>query len=225
MSSQDEFVTKDGRLSAKGLKRSFKDGVLPKKSAKRPKVAKAKPIEAQEVEFEEIPVSKTIKGSEEELKKKRRLQEAVETLVKCGANTKELLSAFAAAQAAQRTSFVAEDVTSSVSMPPDSPPHSLEEWQRANLERVIQNPRDGKDDGGLTPPMSRLLSECIPFSDVAAVVAATEQSKASLASVLSVSTRPAPQIHNLRTHVENLSALRVPLNDMTIPYKKSDTGP
>ncbi len=114
MSSQDGFVTKDGRLSAKSLKRIFKDGVLPNKSAKRPKVAKAKPIKAQEAELEEIPVSKTIKGSEEDLKKKRRHQEAVENLVKCGANTKELLSALAAAQAAQKTSFVAEAVTSSV---------------------------------------------------------------------------------------------------------------
>ncbi len=62
----------------KGLKRIFKDAVLPKKSAKRPKVAKAKPIKAQEEELEEIPVSKTTKCSEEELQKKRRLQEAVE---------------------------------------------------------------------------------------------------------------------------------------------------
>jgi hypothetical protein len=174
MSSQDGFVTKDGRLSAKGLKKTFKDAVLPKKSAKRPKVAKAKPIETQEEELEEIPVSKTTKCSEEELKKKRRRQEAVENLVKCGANTKELLSALAAAQAAQRTSIVAEDVTSGVSMPPDSPPYSLEEWQRANLQRIIQDPRDGKDDGGLTPPISHLLSEGISVSDVAALVAATE---------------------------------------------------
>ena len=97
MSSQAGFVTKNGNLSAKAIKRIFKDGVMPKKSAKRPKVATAKPIEAQEAEFEEIPVSKTIKCSEEELKKKRRLQEAVENLMKCGANTKELLSALAAA--------------------------------------------------------------------------------------------------------------------------------
>ncbi len=73
MSSQSGFDTNYGRLSAKGLKRIFKDGVLPKKSAKKPKVTKAKPIEAQEAELEEIPVSTTIKGSEEELKKKRRL--------------------------------------------------------------------------------------------------------------------------------------------------------
>jgi hypothetical protein len=82
--------------------------------------------------------------------------------------------------------------TSNVLMQPEFSTCSLKEWQRANLERIIQDPRDGKDDGGLTPPISRLLSECIPFSDVAAVVAATEQSKASLLPVLSVSTRPAP---------------------------------
>jgi hypothetical protein len=180
MSSQAGFVTKDGRLSAKGLKRFFKDGVLPKKSAKRPKFAKAKPIEAQEAELEEIPVPKTFKCSEEELKKKRRLQEAVENLVKCGANTKELLSALAAAQTAQRTSIFAENVTSGVSMPPDSPPHSLEEWERANLADRIREPCGGKDDGRLTPPISLLLKECIPFSDVAALVAATEPPRCHL---------------------------------------------
>ncbi len=90
-------MTKNGNLGAKGIKRIFKSGVMPKKSAKRPKIAKAKPIEAQEAELKEIPVSKTIKCSEEELKKKRRLQEAVEKLMKCGASTKELLSALTAA--------------------------------------------------------------------------------------------------------------------------------
>jgi hypothetical protein len=112
--------------------------------------------------------------------------------VKCGANTKELLSALAAAQTAQRTSNFTEDVTSKISRPPNSPSYSLEAWERANLADSFQDPRDGKNDGGLTPPISLLLSDCIPYSDVAAVVAATEQSKASLASVLSVSTRPAP---------------------------------
>jgi hypothetical protein len=55
MSSQAGFVTKNGNLSAKALKRIFKDGVAPKKLAKRQKVAKAKPIESQEEEYEEIP--------------------------------------------------------------------------------------------------------------------------------------------------------------------------
>jgi hypothetical protein len=130
---------KNGNLSAKAIKRIFKDGVMPKKSAKRPKVAKAKPIEAQEAEFEEIPVSKTIKCSEEELKKKRRLQEAVENLMKCGANIKELLSALAAAQTTERTSIVAVDVTLGASMPPDSPLYSLEAWEKANLADRIQD--------------------------------------------------------------------------------------
>jgi hypothetical protein len=44
MSSLAGFVTKEGNLSAKALKRIFKDGVLPKKLAKRRKVAKAKPV-------------------------------------------------------------------------------------------------------------------------------------------------------------------------------------
>jgi hypothetical protein len=159
MSSQPGFVTKDGRLSAKGLKRIFKDGVLPKKSAKRPKVAKAKPIEAQEEEHEEIPIPKTFKCSEEELEKKRRLQEAAENLVKCGANTKELLTAPAEAEINQSTSIFAENVTSGVSMPPDSPPYSLEAWERANLSDRIQEPR-----GRQAPPISLLLKKCIPFS-------------------------------------------------------------
>jgi hypothetical protein len=130
----------------------------------------------------------------EVLDKKRRLQEAAEILITCGANTKELLAALEAAQTAQRTSNITEDVTSKVSRPPNFPSYSLEAWERrANLADRFQDPRGGKDDGGLTPPISRLLSEeCIPFSDVAAVVAATKQSNASLASVLSVSTRPAP---------------------------------
>jgi hypothetical protein len=66
MSSQAGFVAKNGNLSVKALKRIFKDGVVPKKLAKRQKVAKVKPIEAQEEEYEEIPVSETFKWSEGE---------------------------------------------------------------------------------------------------------------------------------------------------------------
>ncbi len=80
-----------------------------------------------------------------------------------------------AAQTAQRTSNITEDVTSKVSMPSNSPSYSLEAWERANLADKDQDPRGGKDAGGLTPPISLLLSECIPFSDVAALVAATER--------------------------------------------------
>ncbi len=127
-----------------------------------------------------------------DLDKKRRLQEAAENLVKCGANTKLLLSALAEAQTVQRASNFTEDVTSKVSRPPNSPFYSLEAWERANLADRNQDPRDGKNDGGLTPPISLLLNDCIPFSDVAAVVAPTEYSKVSLASTLSVSTRQAP---------------------------------
>ncbi len=159
--------------------------------AKRQKVAKPKHLEDQEAEWEEIPVPKAFKRSVEDLDKKRRLQEAAENFVKSGATQKELLAALAEAKIAQNTKNKAEIVTSNVLLQTSST-CGLEEWQRANLERTIQDPRDGKNDGGLTPPISRLLSECIPLSDVAAVVAATEQSKASLASVLSVSTRPAP---------------------------------
>ncbi len=165
---------------------------MPKKLPKRQKVAKAKPVKDQEAKWEEIPVSKTFKRSEEDLDKKRRLQEAAENFVKSGANTKELLSALAAAQAAQRTSHFTKDVTSKVSRPPNSPNLSLEAWQNSNLADRIQDQRCGKDDGGLTPPISLLFNECIPSSDVAAVVAATEHPKVSLASTLSVSTRPAP---------------------------------
>ncbi len=44
------------------------------------KVAKAKPIEAQEEENEVIPGSETFKWAEGELEKKRRLQEAAKIL-------------------------------------------------------------------------------------------------------------------------------------------------
>ncbi len=61
LSSQAGVVTKNGNLSAKALKRTFKDGFVPQKLAKRQKIAKVKPIEAQEEEHEEISVSKTFK--------------------------------------------------------------------------------------------------------------------------------------------------------------------
>ncbi len=48
MSSQAGLVTKNENLSAKALKRIFKDGTVPKKLLKRPKVAKAEHIEAPE---------------------------------------------------------------------------------------------------------------------------------------------------------------------------------
>jgi hypothetical protein len=49
MSSQAGFVTtKNRNLSAKVLKRLFKDGVVPKKLPKRQRVAKVEPIEAPE---------------------------------------------------------------------------------------------------------------------------------------------------------------------------------
>jgi hypothetical protein len=41
ISSQAGFVTKNGNLRAKALKRIFKDGVLSKKLVKREKVAKS----------------------------------------------------------------------------------------------------------------------------------------------------------------------------------------
>ncbi len=71
-------MTKNGNLSAKALKRIFKDGVGPTKLAKREKVAKAKHLEDQKEEWEEIPILKTSKRPMEVLDKKRRLQEAAE---------------------------------------------------------------------------------------------------------------------------------------------------
>ncbi len=127
MSTQAGFVTKNGNLSAKALKRIFKDGIGPTKLAKRKKVAKTTHLENQEEEWEEIPIPKTSKRPVEVLDKKRRLQEAAEILITCGANTKELLSALGAAQTAQRTSNITEDVTSKVSRPPNSPPTA---WRR-----------------------------------------------------------------------------------------------
>ena len=120
MSSQAGFVTKNGNLSAKALKRIFKDGVGPKKLAKRQKVAKAKHLEDQEAEWEEFPAPKTVKRSVEDLDKKRRLQEAAENFVKRGATQKELLAALAEAKIVQNTKNKAEIVTSNVLMQPES---------------------------------------------------------------------------------------------------------
>ncbi len=145
MSSQAGFVTKNGNLSAKALKSIFKDGVVPKKLAKRQKVAKAKPIEAQEEECEGISVSETFKWSEEESEKKRRLQEAAENFVKSGASAKELLAALAEAETARETKTFAENVTSNDFMHPDSPPSNLEARKYAIREQRIQEQHFGKD--------------------------------------------------------------------------------
>jgi hypothetical protein len=143
MSSQARFVTKNGNLSAKALKRIFKDEVVPKKFAKRQKVAKANHLEDQEAEWKEIPAPKTVKRSVEDLDRKRRLQEAAENFVKSGATQKELLAALAEAKILQNTKNKAEMFTSNVLMQPDSPPCSLEEWERANLGRMIREQRFG----------------------------------------------------------------------------------
>jgi hypothetical protein len=192
MSSQAGFVTKNGNLSAKALKRIFKDGVVPKKLAKRQKVAKAKHLEDQEAEWEEISVSKTFKRSVEDLDKKRRLQEAAENFLKSGATQKELLATLAEAKIVQNTKIRAEIVTSNVLMQPDSPPCSLEEWERANLEHIIQEQRFGEDDGGRTPPISELFNKGIPVSDVAPSVAATSPANVLFTSSFSGSTSQAP---------------------------------
>ncbi len=76
ISSQAGFVTKNGNLSAKALKRIFKDGVVPKKSIKRAKVVKKKPVEAMEPPLMEIHDFGSPKTSDEEVEKRRRLEEA-----------------------------------------------------------------------------------------------------------------------------------------------------
>jgi hypothetical protein len=93
MSSQAGFVTKNGNLSAKALIRIFKDGVMPKKSAKKAKVVKAEPTEAPEEKNEEIMDLNITRTSEEELEKRRRLSVAVENYFESGATAKELLAA------------------------------------------------------------------------------------------------------------------------------------
>jgi hypothetical protein len=131
-------------------------------------------LEAQEEELEEIPVPNTFEWSdEEESEKRRRLQEAAENFVKSGASTKELLTALAEAEINQSTKILADRVTTNVTMPPDSPPLSLEAWRNSNLADRIQDQRGGKDDGGLTPPIALLFNECVPLNDVAALVANT----------------------------------------------------
>ncbi len=62
MSSQAGFVTKNGNLSAKALKRIFKDEVQPMKLPKRQKVARAEPSEAKKRENEEISALTLLKG-------------------------------------------------------------------------------------------------------------------------------------------------------------------
>ncbi len=86
------------------------------------------------------------KTSDEEVEKRRRLEEATKIL-ESGASAKELLAALAEADTARETKLYAESVTSNVLMPPDSSPCSLEEWERANLEHMIQEQRYGKDNG------------------------------------------------------------------------------
>jgi hypothetical protein len=88
--------------------------------AKRQKVAKAKHLEDQEAEWEEIPVPKTFRRSVEDLDMKRRLQEAAENFVKIGATQKELLAALAEAKIVQNSKIRAEIVTSNVLMQPES---------------------------------------------------------------------------------------------------------
>ncbi len=79
---------KDGRLSAKALKRIFKDGVAPKKSAKKRKVAKAEHIEAPEEKIDEVPAPEPTKPLDEEARKKRHLDEAAEMYLDSGATAK-----------------------------------------------------------------------------------------------------------------------------------------
>ncbi len=166
---------------------------MPKKFAKRQKVAKVKRLEDQEAEWEEIPGPKTVKRSVEDLDKKRRLQEAAENCVKSGATQTELLAALAEAKVVQNTKNKAEMFTSNVLMQPDSPPCSLEEWERANLGRMIQEQRFfGEDDGGRTPPISDLFNKGIPVSDVAPSVAATSPANVLFTSSFSGSTSQAP---------------------------------
>ncbi len=112
--------------------------------------------------------------------------------MKSRASTKELLAALAEAKIVRNTKILAERVTANVSMPPDSPPCSLEAWERVNLAYMIQKQRYGNDDGGRTPPISQLFNECIPLSDVAPLVAATSSANVLLASSFSGSTSQAP---------------------------------
>ncbi len=77
----------------------------------------------------------------ESLDKKRRLQEAAENFVKSGATQKELLAALAEAKIVQNMKNKAEMITSNVLMQPESSTCSLED------------PLDGNNDGGLTPPI------------------------------------------------------------------------
>jgi hypothetical protein len=103
-----------------------------------------------------------------------------------------LLAALAEAETARGTKTFAKSVTSNVFMPPDSPPCSLEQWERANLERMIQEQRFGEDDGGRTPPISELFNKGIPVSDVAPSVAATSPANVLFASSFSGSTSQVP---------------------------------
>ncbi len=93
---------KNGNLSAKALKRIFKDGIGPTKLAKRRKVAKAKHLEDKEAEWEEIPLPKTSRKPVEVSDKKKRLQEATKKFLESGASAKELIAAIAEAEAAQK---------------------------------------------------------------------------------------------------------------------------
>ncbi len=58
--------------------------------------------------------------------------------MKSGTSTKELLAALAEVEIVRNTTSLANRVTANVTMPPDSPLYSLEEWESSNLADRIQ---------------------------------------------------------------------------------------
>jgi hypothetical protein len=201
MSSQAGFVTNDGRLSAKALKRIFKDGVAPNKSAKKRKVAKAEHIEVPEEKIDEIPAPEPTKPLEEEARKKRCLDEAAEMYLDSCATAKELLMALAEATKVARNMKILEEFTAKGVERPEFTPFSGEAWERSNITHMIRKQRYGKDnDGERTPPISLLIGAHTSERDMADLVTAPEPADMSSASPLArFASQASDPIHGLET--------------------------
>ncbi len=114
-------MTKKGNLSAKALKRKFKDGGVQKKSAKKQRMLKAKPDEVFDEPPTEIPHLNFPRTSEEEFEKRRRLNEAVENYFESGATAKELLAALSDANIKRAMKIMEENRAAGMHQPPPSP--------------------------------------------------------------------------------------------------------
>ncbi len=122
MSTQAGVFTKNENLSAKALKRIFRDGGVSKKSGKKQKAAKSESADLPKEKIEEIPDLDIPRWPGEELEKRRRLQqEAAENFVKCRATPKEQLAALSEAKFKRHMKIMTENEAVGLYQPPPSP--------------------------------------------------------------------------------------------------------